>query len=283
VQAAKAMLKPPPGGASEEAGSGLEEYVQEVVESGDSPGGGRIRPETIAPAGPSQQRVIIIAAAGAVASLILLAILLFVFSGDSRSTAPGSPPRGANGRGSPTTGAAARMQPNFCGVPIRDRVVVYVLDRSSATGEVFGSLKEACYQSIASLGPDQKFQIIFWNNGSDDAFPRLGPVLANAANLHAARRALDSIYAHGQSEVRSALTRALSANPGAIVIATAQGIELDDAFVQTVEQVCSSSRARIHTFALGSGEPPLALKIVAQNTGGEFRTVSARLLREYAE
>ena len=64
-----------------------------------------------------------------------------------------------------------------------------VLDRGDATRSAFGYLKVATLKSIESLGPGRKFQIVFWNNGSDMAYPAKGMADATPANIEAARKA----------------------------------------------------------------------------------------------
>lgn len=265
-----------------ESGTGLDDLAEAVSGSSGLTGSGlrsgRLRAQTIAPQADPRRKMFLLAGCGA-GTIVLLGIVLWIsFSSDSSATgAPGTPP------GSAATGSrAAPGESNFCGVPINERVVVYVLDRGSATAELFGDLKEACYRSIQSLGPDRKFQIIFWNNGSEAAFPRAGPTFATDTNLEAARRTLEDVNAHGQSEAVAALAKAFAASPDAIVLATVKGFELDDAFVQMVGRIGKGSKARIYTFALGAGESGTALKTIAKRTGGKFRAIPAGALREHA-
>jgi hypothetical protein len=276
-QVAKAIFKQelhPP-----RPGSGLDDLAGAVGGSGLAGSGlsePRLRAQTIAPV--QQRSRPFILAGSAIAGLLLLVSVLWVWRANeanparsaASATAPASVPRAAPG------------EPSFCGVPIHERVVIYVLDRGSATGELFADLKDACYRSIESLGPQRRFQIIFWNNGSQVAFPEGEPVIATPENLDAARAALEDVGAHGQSEARSALTKAFTVTPGAIVLATAKGYELDDSFVRMVDSVRRGGKARIYTFALGSGEPGSALKTIASRTGGQFRVISASTLREHA-
>jgi hypothetical protein len=208
--------------------------------------------------------------------LVLLGLLLWLMSENGKST--------AGPAGNAISGNRAQRMPSFCGVVIDERVVVYVIDRGNATGECFDRLKQVCFRSVESLGPDRKFQILFWNNGSDDAFyPTAGPTFASPANIEAARKALDDVTAHGQSDVTSALTKAIVSNPDAIVLATAKGNELDDSFVALVQKIGGTSRARIFTFAVGSGDPGTALKAIATRTGGTFTAVAPAALREASE
>jgi hypothetical protein len=216
----------------------------------------------------------------AVGILVMLGLLLWLMSGNGKST---TAPDASRAAPIAPTEHATRI-PSFCGVAINEHVVVYVIDRGNATAECFDRLKQACFRSVGSLGPDRKFQILFWNNGSDDAFyPTTIPTFASPANIDAARKALDDVTAHGQSDVTSALTKAIASNPDAIVLATAKGNELDDSFVTHVEKIRGASHPKIFTFGVGSGDPGTALKTIATRTGGTFTAVAPAALREASE
>src|SRR5207237_6942284 len=83
----------------------------------------------------------------------------------------------------PTEVTPLATGPHFCGIKLDAPVVIYVLDRGNGTGEVFDTLKEVTYKSIESLGPDRKFQVIFWSNGQDDSFPDGSPAYARPDTL----------------------------------------------------------------------------------------------------
>jgi hypothetical protein len=277
------------------SGTGLNDLADVVASSGLVGSGlrGQVAgstPRRAAPPAPPpkwwQHKPVVLSIGAAAALVVVLLVVIFAVAGNGDS-APASDMRLAGGAGSSGPAGADEQpvmpSPNFCGVPIGERVVVYVLDRGSATGDMFGDLKEACFNSIESLGAESKFQIIFWNNGSEESFPRSGPTPATAANLDSARRALDAVNAHGQSDPTSALKKAFASNPGAIVLATGKGYELDEQFVRSFEQLRGDNRAKVYTFALGSGDPGTALKLVASNTGGEFRAVTTSHLKEYGD
>jgi hypothetical protein len=150
-----------------------------------------------------------------------------------------------------------------------------VLDRGSATGDVFGWMKEACYRSIASLGADRKFQIIFWDNGAAEAaFPNSGPTFANAGNLEAARRALDEVNAHGQSNAIPALSRAMRSNPDAIVLATAKGYDLDDAFAKAAPVIPAQPCARSPRGRTGASRSSQPLRSVKRPSNRSLRRLT---------
>jgi hypothetical protein len=172
--------------------------------------------------------------------------------------------------------------PSFCGVTLDGPVVIYVLDRGNATRDVFDLLKEATYKSVQSLGAERKFQVLFWNNGSDEGFPSGLPAYARGDNISALRRAIEDTTAFGQSDFTPAMTKAIANKASVIVLATGKGLDLDSNFVDQVMDIRKGSPVKIHTFALGDAESPM-LKELAQRTGGEYKTVSAALLRSYAD
>lgn len=170
----------------------------------------------------------------------------------------------------------------FAGVSLTGENVIYLLDRGDGSREVFGEMKEAAFASIASLGKDRRFQIIFWDNGNERAYPATGTMPATPDAVIGARRALDDVYAFGLAEIRPALRKAMAAEPDEVVIVTAKGYLLDDEFVKTVNSGIGSSRVKVHTVMVGSEELAGPLPAVALAHGGQFRAVSASRLREFA-
>ncbi|HVT87277.1 MAG TPA: hypothetical protein VHD56_00340 [Tepidisphaeraceae bacterium] len=220
----------------------------------------------------------------------LLAAAMMFMPSPKPSAARVAPSAAANqaGQSSPQAIQAAMVQPaqpltpSFCGVPIQESSVIYVLDRGSGTADVFSFLKEATFKSVESLGADRKFQIVFWNNGSDDAYPAGGTTSAKASEIEEARKSLDAVFAHGQTEVASALAHAVAADPKAIILATAKGAQLDDGFVEQVMHIVKGHSTKVHTFDLSGLEASSALQAIARRSGGEFHLVSESELRKAA-
>jgi hypothetical protein len=175
--------------------------------------------------------------------------------------------------------AAVVREPAFCGVKLDVPSVVYVIDRGDSTREHFGHLKEATFRSIESLGSDRKFQIVFWNNGSDESYPARGTVYATKDNIQACEKTFDEVSAFGQTDVGSAMTKAIASNPAVIVLATGKAWQLDDAFTKQVLDIRKDNPVKIHTFAIGDGGANSPLRDIANKTGGEFHVVSASDLR----
>jgi hypothetical protein len=165
---------------------------------------------------------------------LLAAVVLGVWWMRAGSQSAPGPTGGQNPVVAPGTPEVVQAAPNFCGVALNEQVVVYVLDRGNATRDVFDLLKEATYKSVQTLGPDRKFQVLFWNNGSDEGYPSGLPVYSRPDNLAACRRAMEETTAFGQSDPTTALTKAIANKANVIVLATAKGLDLEPGFVEQV-------------------------------------------------
>lgn len=267
--------------ARAEIGTGLDTLADALISSGLSDGGltsQRLRhspPTGIAALKSPDNRLKLLFVGG---GILLLVLLLIAW----KFLAPGGKTEPSNSAGGSTV--VAERQSVFCGIKLNVPDVIYVLDRGSGTQSIFGDLKNACYNSILSLGSNRKFQVIFWNNGSDVSYPSDNSlVIASPENVQFCKQALQEVYAFGKSDVRSALTKAVAANPAAIVLATGKGWDLDDEFVQTVLQIRGNSKVKIHTVSLGKIGGNAALQGVAQQTGGEFREITTGDLHNFAQ
>lgn len=256
--------------------SGLEQLAQVVSSSGLSPG---LLAE--APGGHNSRmassakihRIRLIA----IGIVVVLGIIFFLLPG-AKPAAPTNAAAPINSPAAPTP--AAVKSPNFCGVPITAKSVTYVLDCGSGTGDLFSYLKEAAFQSVSTLGSGRQFQIVFWSNGSDQAFPSSGPTFATPANIESAHRLLDGVFAHGQSDAGPALKRAVAGSPELIILATGKSAQLDDAFVTQVLGIIGSSTVSVQTFDVGASEPSNAMRTIAQRTGGGAHALSEAELRQ---
>jgi hypothetical protein len=259
--------------------SGLDQLAQVVASSGLV--SDRLRDETLGrQTKPSKQRLMLLVA-GAILALGLLIGGWFALKSGSTTRQAGPLDAGLTGRGDNVSGTDSHVPPNFCEIPLHERTVVYVLDRGGSAVDLFSFLKEVTYKSVESLGTDRKFQIIFWNNGADDAYPA-SPTHAQSHSIEAARRTLDGIYAQGQTDVGSALKLAIQSRPDVIILATAKGWQLDHTFIDQVMGIRKDLPIKIHTVTLGGSEQSEALKTIALRTGGESRLVTEAELRRMA-
>jgi hypothetical protein len=167
--------------------------------------------------------------------------------------------------------------PNFAGIALKGDEVVYVLDRGAASRESMGDMKEATFRSIASLGPEKRFRIVFWDTGSVESFPPAEPTLATPQNLASARKSVENVYAFGASDAKAAIESAARNKPDEIVLVTAKGWELDEDFVKMVKTALGGAGSRVHTLSVGDPSPPL--QKISEETGGTALALSLRELR----
>jgi hypothetical protein len=275
VGAQKAIYR----GAKSDSAS-LDDLAEIVASSGLSGSGLTSRRLTKPPAPAAQKSMLpIFIGAGAVILLLLIVIIWLVIR-------PASPPA-ATPPNTTSTLQPTIAQPNICGIPLDVSSVVYVLDRGSATQEYFAALKDATIKSATSLGSNRKFQIIFWANGSDDAdpmsYPQDSTTYATADNVAAAQRAIDDIYASGASDAKPAVRKAMLHNPDVIVIATAKGYALDDAWTQSILELRGRAPTKIDILNLGSDNSSSAiLKSLSDKTDGTYHDVDSNMLRTFA-
>ncbi len=271
-------------------GSGLDQLADIVASSGLSGSGlssGRLRasPPGTAPATPKPKTIIgmPMPVAATIGAVVLVLIGLVVWLALRGGNGQASPDLGSTNGPNGTPGQTVQA-PNLLGLPINSASVIYLLDRGGATRQYFSALKEATYQSIASLGPERKFQVIFWSLDGTDvlSYPTSAMAYATPENLDACRKALDEVMASGASDVTPALKAALSRDPQLIVLATGKGWDLGEDFSKTVMDLRAKSAVKIDTISLGESVGTAAYKDLARRTGGRSLDVSGSTLRSVA-
>jgi hypothetical protein len=277
--------------------TGLEELAEIVASSSGLAGSGlrssRLRQgepgkgDGTASGAPSRSLTPLLAAA-TVIILVLVVMVLWLSLGRDAPQPVGNVSPQPSQPNAPTEGELAGapspryQEPNFCGTKLDAPVVIYVLDRGNGTRDLFDILKEVTYKSIGSLGAERKFQVIFWNNGSDEAYPPGLPAYATRENLAACRRAFEDVAAFNQSDAVPALTKAVANRAGEIMLATGKGADLESSLVEQVMSIRKNNPVKVHTFALGDAESPV-LRDIANRTGGQYKTVPAATLRTFTE
>jgi hypothetical protein len=264
--------------------------------------GPAVTPKGIDYARPAQQKrrpPWMILTGAAIAALLLVALggaLFSVRTGPSTATTvsppvpPGPGPATNGSRGDPGEGGegdtpAIPAAPHFCGISLQGEAsVVYVLDRGSATAEMFDTLKEATYRSLESLKPNQKFAVIFWNNGGDEAcYPEGSLADVRQGEIAAAKSKFADVYAGGRADPHEAIKEAAALKPSAIVLVTGKAFELDEDLIDRTREALGGSRTKVHTVALGSDDNTTVLKRISESTGGQSRVVTKRELRAFSE
>jgi hypothetical protein len=205
--------------------------------------------------------------------LAIVAVLLYKNKTIAPAPAPSAP-------AAPMATAAPALSPNFAGMEIEAQdTVVYLLDDGGSASGIIPSIQTACYQSIKSLGPERRFKVIFWRDGSP-AYPADGTARATDEEEANCEAALRDAYAQGNTVVDGALKTAMAAQPDAVVLVTAKAAQLPDDFAQSVLSQRGDARTRFYTVGINGdssadASKPGVLATLAAQTNGQFLNISS--------
>ena len=172
--------------------------------------------------------------------------------------------------------------PVFAGVPLGGGSVAYVLDRGDSARQTLGFVTQLALDSIRSLGPTSKYQVLFWDAAGADAGAFDSPDqlrLADEESVDRTARALEDVVASGQTDASGAFGRAVDQSPAVIVLVTAKGWQLDADFAARMLALIGERKIRVDTFGLIDGESE-GLRELAARTGGTFTPLDLNRLRE---
>jgi hypothetical protein len=263
------------------SGSGLEDLADVLHSSGLADAAHR-KPLVSPPAAPQKNLVPLLGISAAVIVALLASVLLLVMRSNGNSASAVAPSSASPSiQSSAPPFPAAPVSPSFCNLPIDQSVVVYLIDNGSSSADVLDTVKTVLFKSIESLGPDRRFQIIFWNPDTDP-YPSSHTAFAVKDNIDVARKKLDDVTASGATDPLMGLKTALADEPGQIIIVTAKAGDLDDSLIAKVTALRGTSTARIDCIAVNGVENDKVLAKIAQQSGGKFVPISAAQLRTYA-
>lgn len=246
---------------------------------------------------PANKMPLYLALGGCGVLAIVVVILLISRSGGDKPT-PGpdtsTPQRSTTGGKTPggqtPPNTAAQLNtpsgPHFGPLAISGSKVVYVIDRGSANVSVFDPLKSVIVDSVVSLGPAAKFQVLFWtpggpkDNPNEYAYPKGKLVAATSTEADKLRKELEDISTGTATDVSAALKEAVSKRDAdVIIIATAKGF-LDDSFAANVKKIRGNKKMPIHTVDLTeSGDGRAVLEKIANDTGGTYINIKPSALK----
>lgn len=270
------------------SGTGLDDLANIVASSGLS--SKRLQRSAAAAAIPavvmapkSSNAALLLGAAGGVVSVVLGIIIFQAVtkptSTDNKTVAqkPATIPNPVEVRGKGPDNSKIALKwkpPAFLGHPIGDKSIVYVIDRGQASSNKLDAMKLAVVQSLRSLGPQKKFQVIFWEVDKQIvAYPKDGMVNATPENIAACSKAMDEVIAQGQSSATASMEKAFKANPEGICLVAAKTF-LPDNFASEILKKKGSSKARVYTFSLAQPEAAPALQKVSSDTKGFYKDIS---------
>ncbi|MEZ6086463.1 MAG: hypothetical protein R3C05_00195 [Pirellulaceae bacterium] len=168
---------------------------------------------------------------------------------------------------------------------------LYVFDRSESMngfgGKPLLAAKMQMIQSIRSLGPEQEFQIIFYNNQARP-FMANNPIVmllkGDEQSKRMAEQYIRAMTAFGGTRHMDALIMALRMKPDVIFFLTDARIpRMNGSQLQEIRVRAQSSGTTIHAIEFGDElEAPRDsfLKVLAADNGGEYRFLSVGSLTD---
>jgi len=268
-----------PGVAS---GSGLEDLAG-VIQSSSGLSDPNLRKSPAPPAPPAKNLTPLLGLSAAVILILLVVLVAMAFRGGSSKSDNGNNPPTAGPSDNSASLALAPVPsvPNFCGLVIDQPVVVYLIDNGSSSADNFDAIKTALFKSIDSLGPDRRFQVLFWNPDTE-MYPSGQTTFAVKENIDAARKKLQDVTAAGSTDPLANLKTALAADPGQIILVTAKAGDLDDSLVAKVQTLRGTSKARIDCIAINGVPGDTVLSKIAAHSGGKFVPLSEAQLKAFS-
>jgi hypothetical protein len=253
-------------------GSGLDDLADVVHSSGLTDD--RLQNKSASGTGPGKNLMPIVGIAAVVIILLLALTLMLVFRG---SAIPHQSAANAAATGTP-----AQAAPSFCGLTIDQPVVVFLIDNGSSSDAVLDAVKSALFHSLDSLGPDQRFQVLFWNPDSAGYPTGTQTAFAVKDNIDAAKSKLRDVGASGSTDPLVALQYAIADNPSQIILVTAKAGDLDDSLIERVMAARGSSTVRIDAVAINGVPGDSVLAKIADRTGGKFLPLPEAQLKSFA-
>jgi hypothetical protein len=265
------------------SGSGLEDLA-DIVQSSSGLSDPNLRKPPIAPPPPQKNLTPLLGISAAVIIVLLVIVLALAFRGGGSSSAQTAAPPpapamvGITAAPLPSSPPAA---PAFCGVPIDHPVVVYLIDNGASSADVFDEIKTVLFKSIDSLGPDRRFQVLFWNPDSE-TYPSGQTTFAVKENIDVARKKLQDVTAAGSTDPLPGLKTAFADDPGQIILVTAKAGDLDDSLVTKVAALRGASTAHIDCIAINGVPDDKVLAKIAAQSGGKFLPLPESQLKAFS-
>jgi len=280
----------PPRDASQEhplSDSTLEELAQIVSSSGLQSQSRRLRqppiPGAASPAftmtPPRKKLSLPLLVATAIILILLLIIVLLLLRHPANQAAPSA--------ASSAPPAVVAATPNFAAMTLdAEDTVVYLLDDGGSASDILPAMEAICFQSIKSLGPQRRFKVIFWRDGSP-MYPLDGTTRATDDEERNCESALRDNYAQGSTTIDSAFKLAVGCHPDAIVVVTAKAEQLPDDFSETILTMRGDSNAKVYTVGVNGDSTTDTTKLgelatIAAHTGGQFLNISSSDLNRLA-
>lgn len=191
-------------------------------------------------------------------------------------TGPGSGPMAMFGV--PGGGPLGEARPEFFSCHLGNaRSVAFVCDASGSMVTGMPTLKAELRKAVASLRPNQSFNVIFFGSDRSTTFEH-SLVPATPDNKHKARVFLDDVVASGSTEPLTSIAEAFRQKPQVLYLLTDGDFPDNQAALNLIRKLNADKKVRVNTLAFGAGDLDSGfvefLKTVGKENGGAFKQVS---------
>jgi len=195
--------------------------------------------------------------------------------------------------GVPGGGAAVAPISTFMGVSGNAKKIVYVCDCSGSMADRMNILYTELERSVSDLKPIQAFNAIFFSEERPQAL-NTELVAANTRNKDALKNFLETVKISRGSDPRPSLRMAFVEKPDLIYLLTdgdfntpedGEGPRANATVIKEIRWLNREKRVKINTIAFSSAAPDSeiargeytdVLKLIASESGGNYRFVSTR-------
>jgi hypothetical protein len=288
----KSLYKKRTAVAGETPGTGLDELAEIVASSGLS--SNRLTksnvPAAQPKAGPKDKKMLmLVSSAGGVIAL-LLGIIIFMAVRDKTNNEKVAEAQSGGGVASqpanpaitePVTPKVEKLvmkkPPHFLNQSLKEQSIVYVLDHgysSSADGRLT-LIKTGLINSLHSLGPQRRFQVIFWDVPGQPvaAFPPEGLAQATEENIVACDKFLAEIFPVGQTQ--APIGKAFASGAEAVVLVPVKTELLDDSLQKDLAKVRKEGKsAKLYCLTIGHPNIVTALRKIIVDAKGTYKDIS---------
>jgi Ca-activated chloride channel family protein len=161
---------------------------------------------------------------------------------------------------------------DLLGQQLLPRDLVFILDVSgSMSGTSIEQAKASLIQALGRLDPQDRFNIIWFNDRTERLYPRTMP--ATNDNIRSASRVVDRLQADGGTVMLPALTLALSDQPGPsrvrqIIFLTDGNVDNEHELFSLINQQLGDNR--LFTVGIGSAPNSYFMRKAARTGRGSF-------------
>jgi hypothetical protein len=176
--------------------------------------------------------------------------------------------------------------PNFGGIELSGDKVIFIIDRGDATATYFPAIKTMTTRAVKALGADRRFQVILWDNGQQDAYPKLAADYGRDDEVDRLSRWFDEVSTGQSTDALPAMKAAMQQSPDTIVLVTGKADQLaalSPTFTADILNLRGGKTPVIHTVSLGNSDPDDPLKKIALESAGQHKVLTKSALNALSQ